>query len=111
MPRRSSDADFRRIDNHEAPLQVFLSDRIEKARQSCFGVLDSGRPNPESNDASMGSGGVHPRVGKVLIEGDNDGEVALRPVEDGIVGSAIQSYVGNVPHLPMWLTFPHKLAD
>ena len=111
MPRRSSDTDFRSIDNHETPLQVFLGDRIEEARQRCFGVLDRGRPNPQSNDASVGSGGVHPRVGKVLIEGDNDGEVALRPMEDGVIARALQSHVGNVPHLPMWLAFPHKLAD
>ena len=58
----------------------------------------------------MGADRVHPSIGKVLIEGDDDGEVALGPVEDGIVRRALQSHVVDVPHFPMRLAFLHKLA-
>jgi hypothetical protein len=33
--------------------------------------------------------GVHPRIGKVFIEGDDDGEIALRPLEDCVVRGAL----------------------
>ena len=110
MPGRSPDADFGLVDNHQTPRQVVLGDRIEEARQSCFRHLDRGRPNPQTNDASVGAGGVHRRIGKVLIEGDDNRAITLRPIEDSLVRRAPQPHVVDVPNLPLRLALPRKLA-
>lgn len=89
MSRRSPDANLRFIDDHETPAQVVVGDGIEQTRQSCFRVLDRGRPHPQANDASVGASRVHPCIGKVFIEGDDDGEIALRPLEDCVVSGAL----------------------
>ena len=58
----------------------------------------------------MGTSREHPRIGDIVIEGDDVGEIALRPLEDCVVRSAVQSNVVDVPHLPMRLPLSRELT-
>ena len=49
MPRRSPDANFGLIHDHQAPRQCVVADRIEEAPKRRLRVLDRGRPHPQSH--------------------------------------------------------------
>jgi hypothetical protein len=76
--------------------------RAEQAAQSGFRNFNSGWPHPEADHTGVAANWVHPGVSEVLVKGDDDGAVLLRPLEDCGVCGAAQPNLDHVANRPLW---------
>jgi hypothetical protein len=57
------------------------------------------------------TGRIHPRVREVLIEGDDNRCIYLRPSEDLVIGRTSQPDIVDVADGPGRFALPDKIAD
>jgi len=89
MARCSPDPDSLVVYNNEATRQRCIRRCGQETTEGGFGGLSCSGPNPQTNHAGVGADRVHPRISEVLIEGDHDGLVPLRPLEDCLIRRAV----------------------
>ncbi len=103
--------DMRAIHDGQATTQFGFGEFFEEPPERELGHLDRRRPHAQPYHPVVLSDGEGALIGKVLIEGDDQGLGGLCPLVYLAVGLTSQAHLDHVPDPPARMLLPQPFAD